>query len=583
MLLLSSEIFQVWASCKVRVYTKPGCACLASKCTKFGNSSEEPCCGNEKTEGYCGEYESDNDYKVIDISTNCGLSDVFRIDGDECGIELYTTTEGVRSTTGVQFDESACADPNPGFDRTTHIRLFKKDHTWTTLVGPKGNGDGTDASKYSNIDTSWVTKGDFHKAYHKKKLKELRFYDDSGREAIYRLRKHYQGRSLLSIVQECIPRSTFIAGNTNDNRWKDGLCTIGDLLFNRGDFSSTPHQDFAQELRIGVGDKTTDRYDWAVFLPSMKVDGSAYTDFDGEKAWSFGGENAFNNLIVGDKKARIDGRGQGVSDDDIEKKEDGDDDGVEPAMIIAGVVAGVVVLLTVAAGAFAVWYYRDKLSKVMPGSFITPIVPVVEADSDPDAVGGKDKEKPPQLDGSDVKDDPVASPPSGKDLERLEEGVATDEPIGGELPKQDEPENSKEIKDGGEGKGEEGEGEQHPKEALEGHQQEQEEQQQDEDDQGNQRQQEQERQQQQQQQEEEEEEEEEELGKEKEQQQQERGKEQQQQQQEQGELEEEGAGGPGGDEDLDVTHGSDNRDSGLDEATLEGLRILQEELDQELL
>merc|ERR1711981_1027837 len=102
------------------------------------------------------------------------------------------------------------------------------------------------------------------------------------------LQMNDKSRTLLSIVKGC----GLHAGSRNNNRgrWKAGHFTnVGSLMKNQGVNGAT-------NLRIGVGDGSTDAPDWAVF---MFVAGNGRGDFHGSKIWDFGGETQMNDARRG--------------------------------------------------------------------------------------------------------------------------------------------------------------------------------------------------------------------------------------------------------------------------------------------
>ena len=108
----------------------------------------------------------------------------------------------------------------------------------------------------------------------------------------YKLNKGYAGRTLLSIVQGCMGSNR---RNTGSSAWNAGLCSnVGTRTSSSGSFGSFSLSDV---LRIGVGDGHSGQSaDWALLMP---LNGNANGDYDGKKAWVFGGEGETNNGYSG--------------------------------------------------------------------------------------------------------------------------------------------------------------------------------------------------------------------------------------------------------------------------------------------
>lgn len=118
-------------------------------------------------------------------------------------------------------------------------------------------------------------------------VSRIRFSDASGRYVEYDLNPDYAGRTLLSIVQECMGSNRRNSGSSD---WDAGLCRdVGTLRSSSGSFGRF---SVSSTLRIGVGDGGSDSNDWALLMP---LQGNANGDFNGNNAWAFGGESQANN------------------------------------------------------------------------------------------------------------------------------------------------------------------------------------------------------------------------------------------------------------------------------------------------
>jgi len=153
---------------------------------------------------------------------------------------------------------------------------------WHTLYSGLQMNDKSKKNTWSG----WYTKG--NNGYSTVKVDQVQFHCGSNTLVKYKLNNGYKGRTLLSIVKGC----GLHAGSRNNNRgrWKAGHCTnVGSLMKNQGVNGAT-------NLRIGVGDGSTDAPDWAVF---MFVAGNGRGDFHGSKIWDFGGETQMNDARRG--------------------------------------------------------------------------------------------------------------------------------------------------------------------------------------------------------------------------------------------------------------------------------------------
>ena len=150
------------------------------------------------------------------------------------------------------------------------------------------------SSSFKNTWTGWYSAGSTvnsgsgkRAAYDTLPLSNLRLSDASGRFVEYKLNKGYAGRTLLSIVQGCMGSNR---RNTGGQTWRDGLCSnVGTRTSSSGYFGSF---SLSSVLRIGVGDGGSDSNDWALLMP---LSGNGNSDYDGKKAWVFGGEGETNN------------------------------------------------------------------------------------------------------------------------------------------------------------------------------------------------------------------------------------------------------------------------------------------------
>jgi hypothetical protein len=117
-------------------------------------------------------------------------------------------------------------------------------------------------------------------------LTGIRFADSSGRYAQYTLAPAFAGKTLLQIVTQCV----ITRANTGSAAWKAGLCS------NVGTLQSKALATASTTLRIGVGDGSADRFDWALF---MVKPGNGHGDFQGRHIWAFGSEQRTNTAANG--------------------------------------------------------------------------------------------------------------------------------------------------------------------------------------------------------------------------------------------------------------------------------------------
>ena len=150
------------------------------------------------------------------------------------------------------------------------------------------------SSSFKNTWTGWYSTGPtvssgFGKrtAYDTLKLSTLRLSDGSGRFVEYKLNDGYAGRTLLSIVQGCMGSNR---RNTGSSAWNAGLCSnVGTRTSSSGSFGRS---SLSEVLRIGVGDRASDAYDWGLLMP---LNGNGNGDYNGQNVWVFGGETQTNN------------------------------------------------------------------------------------------------------------------------------------------------------------------------------------------------------------------------------------------------------------------------------------------------
>ena len=136
-------------------------------------------------------------------------------------------------------------------------------------------------------------------AYDDLELAAVILEDDGGVSANYILTDTFREKSLLAIVQECIGRSGYTGDedtieNTNTALWKNGHCSIA--VLDTSSSTGAGRVTFSSELRIAVGDGSTDAPDFALIMPLV---GNGGRDFAGSKVWSFGGEGVTNNGWAG--------------------------------------------------------------------------------------------------------------------------------------------------------------------------------------------------------------------------------------------------------------------------------------------
>ena len=153
------------------------------------------------------------------------------------------------------------------------------------------------SSSFKNTWSGWYGAGSTvssgsgkRAAYDTMPLSSLRLSDSSGRFVEYKLNKGYAGRTLLSIVQGCMGSSR---KNNGSSAWNAGLCTnVGTRTSYSGGFGEF---SLSKELRIVVGDGSSDSDHWALLMP---LSGNANGDYNGNNAWVFGGESETNNAYT---------------------------------------------------------------------------------------------------------------------------------------------------------------------------------------------------------------------------------------------------------------------------------------------
>ena len=174
------------------------------------------------------------------------------------------------SSTCVATDPIDCNSSIILFESTGSSSIFRNTWVgWYSIGSTVNSGSG----KRPLYDTLAVSR--------------LRFSDASGRYIEYDLNPSYAGRTLLSIVQECMGSNRRNSGSSD---WKAGLCrNVGKLRSSSGSFGRF---SVSSTLRIGVGDGGSDSNDWALLMP---LQGNANGDFNGNNVWAFGGESQANN------------------------------------------------------------------------------------------------------------------------------------------------------------------------------------------------------------------------------------------------------------------------------------------------
>eukprot|EP00729_Bicosta_minor_P017363 gene17363-32292_t len=125
-------------------------------------------------------------------------------------------------------------------------------------------------------------------AYDDLELAAVILEDDGGVSANYILTDTFREKSLLAIVQECIGFSGYTGdedtiGNTNTALWKNGHCSIA--VLDTSSSTGAGRVTFSSELRIAVGDGSTDAPDFALIMPLV---GNGGGDFEGKKLLASG-------------------------------------------------------------------------------------------------------------------------------------------------------------------------------------------------------------------------------------------------------------------------------------------------------
>jgi peptidoglycan hydrolase CwlO-like protein len=153
-----------------------------------------------------------------------------------------------------------------------------------------------DNPNFKNIWSGWynsggsVTSGDGKRsAYDTLPLRKIRITDSNGNDIIWDLQQQYRGQTILSIVSNALP-SKERSINNGSATWTNGHANIGTLIQNNRS------KNGVSNLRIGVGDGTSDDYDWALFMP---VSGNGQGDMNGTNCYNLGGEYKTTNANVG--------------------------------------------------------------------------------------------------------------------------------------------------------------------------------------------------------------------------------------------------------------------------------------------
>ena len=161
----------------------------------------------------------------------------------------------------------------------------------TLLFTSSGNN-----RNFKNIWSGWynsggsVTSGDGKRsAYDTLPLRKIRITDSDGNDIIWDLQQQYQGQTILSIVSNALP-SKEQSRNNGSATWTNGHANIGTLIQN------IRNKNNVSNLRIGVGDGSSDSKDWTLFMP---VSGNGQGDMKGSYCYNLGGESKTSNANVG--------------------------------------------------------------------------------------------------------------------------------------------------------------------------------------------------------------------------------------------------------------------------------------------
>jgi len=154
--------------------------------------------------------------------------------------------------------------------------------SWATLFSANGNN-----RTYKNSWMGWYHRShNSNKKYSDMKLDQVEFRCGST-YVKYQLNNGFKGKSLRSIVTGCFLNQN--SKNNNSHSWRAGQCpNVGKKIASAGSINGGS----LSNLRIGVGDGSSDGPDWAVF---MFVTGNGKGDYDGAKIWDFGGESYAND------------------------------------------------------------------------------------------------------------------------------------------------------------------------------------------------------------------------------------------------------------------------------------------------
>merc|ERR1712110_305454 len=236
--------------------------CCMADCAPYGGALGCKCSAATDTTGYTNIVEGDLDYASLNVTAECdepqylGNASVVCNTSSAPGVEPYILT-------GCEADF---------FEEV----LFQSPGSSTTYKNQW-------AGWYSSSSSYTVSSGTGKRgAYNTKPITKLRFSDAGGGEVVYQLTSAYAGRTLLSIVQGCMGSSRTNNGNSV---WDAGFCT------NVGTKVSSTGRTYSN-LRIGVGDGSSDGADWALF---MVLSGNGAGDFTGANIYCFGGEGEANN------------------------------------------------------------------------------------------------------------------------------------------------------------------------------------------------------------------------------------------------------------------------------------------------
>lgn len=230
------------------------------------------------------------------------------IDKLKTQLELYNQTEQEigkinkqisaleTSIISLNVDITHCADIQY---QETEIGLLqnrinnREGCTPTTLLFSGQGGDETFQNRWSG----WYTPGNTvnsgygkRPAYDTFPLHKIRITDSNGTDLIWELSPQYKGQTMVSIIGSILPNGVNSI-NDGSTTWNNGHANIGQLIQNVSNKSYVNNN-----LRIGVGDGSSDGIDWAVFMPMI---GNCDSDMSGSNCYNLGGEYYTSNSRVG--------------------------------------------------------------------------------------------------------------------------------------------------------------------------------------------------------------------------------------------------------------------------------------------